>query len=133
MEKNEILVIYGDNPEEMAYGLAEAAGLADLIGPKTARVGLKPNLVVAKPADEGATTHPGLVRGLIGYLRKRGFQNLVILEGSWVGARTQDAFSRCGYTRLARETGVELIDTQKDSARFHDCRGMKIEICDSAL
>jgi uncharacterized protein (DUF362 family) len=132
MEKNEILVIYGPDPEGMARSLAEAADLAALIGDRGKRVGLKPNLVVSRPAEEGATTHPEILRGLIGYLKERGFHNLAILEGSWVGDRTARAFGACGYRDLARETGVGLIDTQTDRARAVDCRGMKIEICDSA-
>jgi uncharacterized protein (DUF362 family) len=132
MEKNEILVVYGDDPGAMAYRIAEAAGLAELIGDKKKRVGLKPNLVVSRPAEEGATTHPEIAGGLIAYLKKNGFYNLVILEGSWVGDNTESAFSVCGYRRLAKETGVELIDTQKDGAKACDCQGMKIEICDSA-
>jgi uncharacterized protein (DUF362 family) len=132
MEKNEILVIYGDKPAEMAMKLAEAADLAALIGDKNKRVGLKPNLVVSRPADGGATTHPEIAGGLIAYLKQKGFNNLVILEGSWVGDSTSDAFSVCGYRKLAKETGVELIDTQTDKAKVYDCKGMKIEICDSA-
>ncbi|MDR2101611.1 MAG: DUF362 domain-containing protein [Treponema sp.] len=133
MEKNEILVIYGDKPEDMARRLAEAADLAGLIGDRKKRVGLKPNLVVSRPAEEGATTHPEILRGLIAYLQEQGFLNLVILEGSWVGDNTRDAFSVCGFRKLAEDTGVELIDTQQDRARPCDCRGMKIEICNSAL
>jgi uncharacterized protein (DUF362 family) len=132
MEKNEILVIYGEDPAEMAYRLAEEAGLAELIGRRDKRVGLKPNLVIARPAAEGATTHPEIAAGLIAYLKKNGFKHIVILEGSWVGERTSGAFSLCGYQNLARETGVELIDTQRDTAKAYDCKGMKIEICDSA-
>jgi uncharacterized protein (DUF362 family) len=133
MEKDEILVIYGSDPAEMAYKIAAEASLAELVGDRNKRIGLKPNLVVARPAAEGATTHPEIVRGLIEYLRERGFRNQVILEGAWTGARTADAFLRCGYTKLAGETGVELVDTQTDRAKFHDCGGMKIEICDSAM
>jgi uncharacterized protein (DUF362 family) len=132
MEKNEILVIYGSDVEVMAYNAAEAANLAGLIGDKKKRVGLKPNLVVSRPADEGATTHPEIAAGLIRYLQKNGFANIVILEGSWVGDTTADAFPVCGYSKLARETGVELIDTQTDSFKPYDCKGMKIKICDSA-
>jgi uncharacterized protein (DUF362 family) len=116
----------------MAYKLAEEAALADLIGDRGRRVGLKPNLVVARPAEGGATTHPEIAAGLIAYLKKNGFTQIVILEGSWVGDNTSSAFSVCGYRDLARETGVELIDTQRDTARAYDCKGMKIEICDSA-
>jgi len=133
MEKDEILIMYGNKPAEMAEKIAEAAGLAELIGDRKKRVGLKPNLVVSRPASGGATTHPEIAAGLIAYLKKNGFCNIVILEGSWVGDSTSNAFTVCGYRALAEETGVELIDTQKDSCRTVDCKGLKIEICESAL
>jgi uncharacterized protein (DUF362 family) len=133
MEKNEILVMYGNQPGKMAVTLAEAADLAGLIGDRKKRVGLKPNLVVSRPAAGGATTHPEIAGELIRYLQSRGFENLVILEGSWVGDSTAEAFRVCGYRELAKETGVPLIDTQSDRARAYDCKGMKIEICDSAM
>ncbi|MDR0630011.1 MAG: DUF362 domain-containing protein [Treponema sp.] len=130
---NEILVIYGDKPEAMAFRLAEAAGLAERIGDRHKSVGLKPNVVLAWPAAEGATTHPEIARGLIRYLQQHGFTRLSILEGSWVGARTEEAFTRCGYRKLAADTGVLLKDTQQDHSRTYDCRGMDLAICDSAL
>lgn len=133
MDKNEILAIYGDRPADMARRLAEEAGLAELIGDRSKRVGLKPNLVVSAPADSGATTHPEILEGLIAYLQDNGFSNIVILEGSWVGDRTERAFRDCGFVELARRTGVELIDTQKDSYHEYDCKGMKLNICDSAM
>jgi uncharacterized protein (DUF362 family) len=133
MEKTEILVIYGDNPADMAVKLAEAADLGALIGDREKRIGLKPNLVVSRPASGGATTHPEIAAGLIAYLKKQGFKRIVILEGSWVGDSTADAFSVCGWRKLAQETGVPLIDTQTDKARAYDCKVMKIEICDSAM
>ena len=132
MEKNEILLIYGTSPEEMAFKLAEEAGLADLIGDKNKTIGLKPNLVVSRPASGGATTHPEIAAGLISYLKKHGFNNIVILEGAWVGDSTTRAFSACGYSSFEKE-GVRLIDTQKDSCTTVDCKGEKIEICNSAL
>ena len=133
MEKNEILVIYGSSPAEMAYKIAEAAGLADLIGDRKKRIGLKPNLVVSRPASGGATTHPEIAAGLIAYLKKNGFGNIVIMEGSWVGDSTSKAFSACGYRALAGEAGVDLVNTQTDRYETVDCRGIKIEICWSAL
>ena len=117
----------------MALRLAEEADLAGLIGDRSKRIGLKPNLVAARPASGGATTHPEIAAGLIYYLKKNGFTNLAILEGSWTGASTAEAFSVCGYRKLAKETGIELIDTKQDKARTCDCKGMKLEICESAL
>ena len=133
MEKNEILVIYGNDIAAMAGKLAESAGLANLIGDKKKTIGLKPNLVVARPASGGATTHPEIAAGIIDYLKNNCFNNIVILEGSWTGDSTSRAFTQCGYSQLVKETGVKLIDTQKDSCKKINCKGMDIEICDSAL
>ena len=133
MEKNDIYVIYGKDIAAMSIRLAEEANLAALIGDRCKRIGLKPNLVTAKPASSGATTHPEIAAGLIVYLKKNGFNNLAILEGSWTGGSTAQAFNVCGYRKLADETGIELIDTKRGKTKTCDCNGMKLEICESAL
>ena len=133
MEKNEILITYGDDIAAMAIRLAQEADLAGLIGDKTKRIGLKPNLVNATPASNGATTHPEIAEGLITYLQRHGFNNLVILEGAWLGASTANTFSVCGYKELSSKTGVPLFDTKADKTKLCECKGMKIEICESAL
>jgi uncharacterized protein (DUF362 family) len=133
MEKNEILVVYGDDPQAMAFRVAEAADLASLIGDKKKRIGLKPNLVVSRPAGEGATTHPEICAGLIDYLQGKGFSDITILEGSWTGDSTVDAFRVCGYGSLAAAKKVKLLDTKTDAALSRDCAGMMIEICAGAL
>ena len=133
MEKNEIYIIYGKDIETMAFNLAQEADLAALISDRDKRIGLKPNLVSPKPASSGATTHPEIASGLISYLKKNRFKNIVILEGAWAGASTADAFKICGYKKLADKTGVKLIDTKNDKIKSCDCMGMKIDICESAL
>ena len=133
MEKNEILVVYGNKPYDMSIKIAEAADLAELIGDRKKRIGLKPNLVSPHPAEEGATTHPEIAAGLITYLKKNGFSDIVILEGSWTGASTSSAFSVCRYKALAKDAGIKLIDTKTDSFESIDCHGMTIEICRSML
>jgi len=133
MEKNEIYVIYGKDIAAMTVRLADEADLAGLIGDRGKRIGLKPNLVTPKPAFGGATTHPEIAAGLILYLKKNGFNNLTILESSWTGASTAEAFKVCGYRKLADETGVKLIDTKGDTTKTCDCAGMKLAICESAL
>ena len=133
MEKNEILVVYGDDPQVMAVHIAKEADLAALIGDRGKKIGIKPNLVVARPASGGATTHVEIAAGLIAYLKENGFNNISIIEGAWLGASTSSAFDVCGYSKLAKETGVKLIDTKTDKARACDCKGVKIKICESAL
>ena len=133
MEKNEIAIIYGTDYQRMTRDLLASCDLASLIGDRRKRIGIKPNLVAAIPAEEGATTHPEMVAGLIGYLQDAGFSDIRILEGSWVGDKTSEAFEVCGYERLSRETGVPLIDMQRERPRACDCGGMEIRVGEAAF
>lgn len=133
MEKNEILVIYGKEYKKMTMELLKEADLAGRIGSREKRIGIKPNLVSPVPASEGATTHPEVVEGLLQYLKEQGFGNIVIMEGSWVGEKTEHAFRACGYRELAARCGVELVDAQKEKAQAVDCAGMELHICKCAF
>ncbi len=130
MDKKEILKIYGTDYKEMTKILLNKADPASLIPSRQTLIGIKPNLNVTSPASFGATTHPEVVAGIIEYLNDRGFFRIVVLEGSWVGDRTSEAFEHCGYRALSERYGVELWDTQKDSSHKKDCAGMKLNICD---
>ena len=127
--KNEIIRIYGREYKENTIRLLEEADLAAMIPSKDTKIGIKPNLVSASEASWGATTHPELAAGLIEYLQGKGFFQIVIAEGSWVGDRTSEAFEVCGYRELAQRYGVTLIDAQKDSYHVKNCAGMKLKIC----
>lgn len=126
-------MIYGTDYKSMTINLLEKANLKERIPARGSRVGIKPNLVSPSEASWGATTHPEVVEGIITYLQENGFDNLVMLEGSWVGDRTSEAMVVCGYDKLSEETGVPFIDTQKDKTVTCDCNGMKLDICESAL
>ncbi len=115
MEKNEILRIYGTEYKEMTKTLLKEAKLCDLI-PAGARIGIKPNLMSCIPADFGATTHPEVVEGIIEYLKEKNFNDIRIMEGSWVGDKTEKSFEICGFNDLSKRTGVKLIDTQKEGS-----------------
>ncbi len=132
LKQNEIYVAYGDQPFEMTKMLLEAVQLRSMI-PPGAKVGIKPNLVVAQPATEGATTHPEIVAALIEHLQQGGIQNILILEGSWIGDDTSRAFSVCGYTDLSKKYGVPLFDTKHDSFVRKTFEGVSMEISKTAL
>lgn len=120
--------IYGTEYKEMTKKVLAAADLAGRIGDRKTRIGIKPNLVVASPAQFGGTTHPEVVSGIIEYLQENGFTRIIIAEGSWVGDRTADAFEYCGYNALSEKYGVPLVDTQKEKWHEADCAGMKLKI-----
>ena len=130
MQKNHIIKRFGSDPVEMTQTLLDYAGLAAIIGDTGKHIGIKPNLVTPTPADFGATTHPEIIEGILIYLQSNGFHRISILEGSWVGDRTSDAYVYCGYQALCERYDVPFIDTQKDGFHEKDCAGMSLSICD---
>ena len=138
MNKNEILKAYGTDYKEMTKRLLVRADLQEQIQKKCGdrkdvRIGIKPNLVSPTPAQFGATTHPEVVEGVIEYLQENGYTQILIMEGSWVGDKTSQAFEFCGYRDISVRTGVQLIDSQQDSSTKTDCKGLSIRICDCAF
>ena len=65
MNEKEILINQGLNGKQMVKELLEASDLIGRIPDKSCRVGIKPNLVSASVASQGATTHPEVVAGII--------------------------------------------------------------------
>ncbi len=133
MKKDEIFVIYGTEYKKMTIELLEACKLANMIGDHRKRIGIKPNLVSPSEASYGATTHPEVVEGLLQYLKEHGFSEITIMEGSWIGAKTKEAFKTCGYDTLAKRYGVALVDAQKEKSVTVDCKGMELHLCNCAL
>ncbi len=137
MNREDILVICGTQIERMAYELCVKADLARQIRSSSSagdpKIALKPNLLGPIPASEGATTHPEIVRGVIGYLRENGFFDLVVMESSWVGDRTSDSLLVTGFGDLCTELKVPFVDLQKDAGVWVDCAGMKLNLCKRAL
>ena len=133
MNLNEIYIIHGTEYKEMTKTLLTEAALEEHIPGKNFRIGIKPNLVSASTPSYGATTHPEVVSGIIEYLQERGYQNLAMLEGSWVGDKTEEVMRLCGYDEVSEKYHVPFIDTQKDKVKTCDCAGMKLDICKSAL
>lgn len=128
----DIFINYGVHLKEMTYELMDAANIAGNLNPAM-KIGIKPNLVVSRPADQGATTHPEIVEGIIRYLQAFGINNITILEGSWVGDNTKSAFKNCGYTALAEKYDVKLLDTKQDKAVKVKGKDILFNVCESAL
>ena len=132
MEKEELLLIHGTEYKEMTKEILYAAGLEAQIGARDKKIGIKPNLVAPSEAFLGATTHPEIVAGIIEYLQEAGFQNIIMLEGSWVGDKTRESMKVCGYEKLSEMYKVPFKDMQADPGELTECGGMELEICREA-
>lgn len=127
-----IFAHYGGNWLEMTKQLLAAADAArDL--PAGGSVAVKPNLVVARPASGGATTHPEIVAGILEFLLDHGVRDIAVIEGSWVGDDTRRAFAACGYDALAKRYAVPLHDLKSDRAVPVSTPAGDILICEKAL
>ncbi|MDR0197317.1 MAG: DUF362 domain-containing protein, partial [Oscillospiraceae bacterium] len=93
-----------------------ASNLGELVKPG-ARVSLKPNMVLARPPSEGATTHPEVAEALIIFLREKGVKDIEIIESAWVGDDTKRVYRVCGYDGLSEKYGVRLYDLKDDGIR----------------
>jgi len=95
--------------------------------------GIEPNLVVARPASGGATTHPEVVESIIRYLKDFGVADIKIIESSWVGETTKRAFKACGYEDLSHKYDVPLVDLKADQVTTLTYGEYKIDVCNEAL
>lgn len=127
-----LYVAGGDDPKYMTRQLLQTMQI-DADWDKNASIGLKPNLVVEKDWRSGATTNPAICETVIEYLFERGFKNVFIIESAWVGADTKRAFKVCGYDKLAKKYGIELVDVKKDQAVVCEYGGLKVEVSQRAL
>ncbi|MDR2344848.1 MAG: DUF362 domain-containing protein [Planctomycetaceae bacterium] len=127
-----INIIYGTEKLDMTYKLLQSVSVEKQLR-RDMNVVIKPNLVVAKPAYEGATTHPEIVEGIIRFLQDFGITKLVIAEGSWVGEKTDRSISCCGYDTLIKRYGIKFIDTKKDKIIKKNAHGLELGVCVTIL
>ncbi len=133
MANNTLLMLEGKDYRDMAVRAMETCDVAGRIPGKESLIGIKPNLLGPIPAQDGATTHPEVVEGIIDYLRSHGFSRIVMLESSWVGDKTSDSLLVTGFDELSRRTGVPFWDLQEDKGIETDCGGMALHLCERAL
>ncbi|MCL2045839.1 MAG: DUF362 domain-containing protein [Oscillospiraceae bacterium] len=127
-----IVVTYGTKITENTYDTLCASDIGSYLK-ENMSVAIKPNLVTPRPADDGATTHPELVEGIILFLRDFGIKSIKIIESSWYGDKTKEAFQVCGYNELSKKMDVPLIDLKSDSWEKRSYLGTDINICMEAL
>ena len=129
---SKIYNIYGQDSHSMTKKLLEASDAIKLVS-SGGSVALKPNLVVAKRPETGATTHAGVLAGCIEYFRDYGVRDISIIEGSWIGDETNRAMKTAGYDEVCRKYNVPFYDLKHDKTRTVNTEIGPMEICVRAL
>jgi uncharacterized protein (DUF362 family) len=84
----------------------------------TRGVFLKPNIVFAAKPDSGQITATAFVAAFIRVLRERhDGVDIIMGDGVAVGRDPEQNFATSGFSRLARESGVPLIDLHRAERR----------------
>jgi len=128
----DIIINYNSDILHGTLEVLRASSLGGLVKPNM-KVALKPNMVLAKPPSEGATTHSEVVEGIIIFLREKGVQNIEIIESAWVGDDTKRVYKVCGYDKLSEKYGVKLHDLKDDKIRNVKIANYTFQICEKAL
>ncbi|MBR1918808.1 MAG: DUF362 domain-containing protein [Spirochaetales bacterium] len=133
MERNEIIIDYSRDILAMTKALMAEVDIESELPNKNAKIILKPNLVVATTPDSGATTHIEIISGIIEFLQSKGYRNITIAEGSWVGDSTLRAFKVNNYMQFTKKYGVPLLDLKGDDYVTVNSHGVKMEISQTAM
>jgi uncharacterized protein (DUF362 family) len=127
-----IYINYNPDITKSTTDLLAASDICTCLTPEMS-VAIKPNLVLAAPASDGATTHPEVVEGIIIFLREYGVKDIQIIESSWIGDSTLRAFKVCGYEELSRKYNVPLHDLKSDKCTTLTHGDLSISLCRKAL
>ncbi|MCL2224970.1 MAG: DUF362 domain-containing protein [Defluviitaleaceae bacterium] len=129
-----MVVAYGTEIEKITYETLAASDISRYLKADFS-VAIKPNLVVPRPASDGATTHPEVVAGILRFLQDFGVAagKISIVESSCIGDDTRHAFRACGYEPLREKYGVSLFDLKEDSCEKLEYGGVSMEICRRVL
>ena len=127
-----IVITYGSEIAKNTYDTLAASDIASYLNADNTAA-IKPNLVVPRPAADGATTHTEVVEGIILFLKDFGIKQIKIIEGSWIGAATKEAFKKCGYSELSKKHNVPLVDLKGDTCTSLKCGEYEIDVCNEVI
>jgi uncharacterized protein (DUF362 family)/NAD-dependent dihydropyrimidine dehydrogenase PreA subunit len=88
----------------------QALGLEQDLRPGM-KVLIKPNLLAARRPEQGATSHPALVRAIADWLRARGVDNITVADspgGAYRPGSLRTTYETCGYSALKDIVGLNL-------------------------
>ena len=73
------------------------------------KVLLKPNLLSARPPEDGVDTHPEVVRALVRLVKASGATPIIGDSPGGYGKNIDEIFDKSGMRNMARQEGVELV------------------------
>jgi len=105
------------DPGQVKGALKKALSLIDgLPGiiKRGSRVLIKPNMLSARRPEEGVTTHPAVVKGIVELVQEMGAEAII---GDSPGGTNRDLncfWEACGYKEVSETTGAPLVSLERE-------------------
>ena len=110
---------------------AALGGLQQFI-PRGGSILIKPNLLADRTPDEAVTTHPEVVRALIGMVRQCG-GNPFIGESPSEAMKIDSVLEKTGFRALCEEERVKFVAFEKEPCITHDYQGLSLAVAKAAF
>ncbi len=96
---------------------------------KDSKIIIKPNIFASAYSYQALTTNPKTIKAIIEYLIEKGVtkENITIAEQVQFG-EAEKAFAKSGFSSLAKEFGVKLLDLSKTEFIEKEDSEIKLEI-----
>jgi len=107
-----VSIVKGNNPVEMVVEALELVK-AESVLTREDRILVKPNYIDASHPLTGNTTDARIIEGTVKFLKQKGFNNIVIGEGSGL-SNTKKAYKVAGVDEVADRWKVGLVDLNDD-------------------
>jgi uncharacterized protein (DUF362 family) len=111
MENSVVAMLKGTDGKELAYKALKAIDAGEIVSSKK-KVLIKVNITIIKTAEDGVTTDPRMVEGIIEFLKDQGIRDIAIAEGG--GCDVTRAYGELGFTEVASRQNVKLIDVNRE-------------------
>ncbi|MDO9542502.1 MAG: DUF362 domain-containing protein [Kiritimatiellia bacterium] len=122
-------------PEDISGALEKMftalGGLKQFI-PQGGSILIKPNLLADHAPDKAVTTHPEVVRALIGMVRQCG-GNPFIGESPSEAMNLESVLEKTGFRALCEEEDVKFVTFEKEPCITHDYHGLALAVAKAAF
>lgn len=124
VEKTKVSIqkISEDNIKIAVVNALESINAKKLFSRESMKVLLKPNLLIAKPPERAATTHPEVVRAVIQWINQFKPSKIYVCDSS--GGRQQGITENCakvsGIKKVCEEEGADCIPFEKTERKIYD-------------
>lgn len=117
----EVVQVQGASPYDIAKkAVAELGGMKRFVA-RGDVVMVKPNIGWNRTVEQGACTHPEVVRAVVELALAAGAKKVLVMDNSC--HKAEDSYQRSGIAAAARQAGAEVRFSDESRLVTHDFRG----------